>query len=114
MLPFIPITFLATAEIPDHTASVRDRGARAWRVQRLRTGNANALLDGDALTEFCELDDEGWSLLETAAGRFNLSARAHQRILRVSRTIADLAASKKIAPPHVAEAQSFRCLDRPV
>jgi magnesium chelatase family protein len=109
-----PALLRANAEMPEDTASVRDRVARAWRVQRLRTGNANALLDGDALTEFCELDDEGWSLLETAAGRFNLSARAHQRILRVSRTIADLAASKKIAPPHVAEALSFRCLDRPV
>ena len=71
-----------------------------------------ALLRGDALAANCELDDEGWSLLEAAADRFNLSARAHQRILRVSRTIADLAASKKIAPPHVAEALSLRCLDR--
>jgi magnesium chelatase family protein len=41
-----------------------------------------------------------------------LSARAHQRVLRVARTIADLASSKKIAPPHVAEALSLRCLDR--
>jgi magnesium chelatase family protein len=86
--------------------------SRAWQVQRDRAGMANALLGGDALTGACALDDEGWSLLEAAADRFNLSARAHQRILRVSRTIADLAASKKIAPPHVAEALSLRCLDR--
>jgi magnesium chelatase family protein len=96
----------------EDSASVRARVSRAWQVQRARAGVANALLAGDALTANCGLDDEGWSLLEAAADRFNLSARAHQRILRVSRTIADLAASKKIAPPHVAEALSLRCLDR--
>ena len=85
---------------------------RAWQVQHARAGVANALLAGDMLTANCGLDDEGWSLLEAAADRFHLSARAHQRILRVSRTIADLASSKKIAPPHVAEALSLRCLDR--
>jgi magnesium chelatase family protein len=51
-------------------------------------------------------------LLEKAADRFNLSARAHQRVLRVSRTIADLAGDASIQPPHVAEALSLRCLDR--
>ena len=60
----------------------------------------------------CELDGKCWSLLEAAADRFNLSARSHQRIVRVARTIADLAADKKIAPAHVAEALSLRCLDR--
>ena len=96
----------------EDSAGVRARVARAWQAQCDRAGVANALLAGDALTAACALDDEGWSLLEAAADRFNLSARAHQRILRVSRTIADLAASKKIAPPHVAEALSLRCLDR--
>ena len=96
----------------EDSASVRARVSRAWQVQNTRSGVANALLAGDALAATCELDDEGWSLLEAAADRFNLSARAHQRILRVSRTIADLASSKKIAPPHVAEALSLRCLDR--
>jgi magnesium chelatase family protein len=94
------------------SAGARARVSRAWQVQCARAGVANALLVGDALTENCALDDAGWSLLEAAADRFHLSARAHQRILRVSRTIADLAASKKIAPPHVAEALSLRCLDR--
>jgi magnesium chelatase family protein len=72
----------------------------------------NAILDGRALTRACRPDNEGWALLESAAERFNLSARAHQRILRVARTIADLGANKKIAPPHIAEALSLRCLDR--
>jgi magnesium chelatase family protein len=96
----------------EDSASVRARVLCAWQVQRERCGVANALLTGDALEETCDLDDKSWALLEAAADRFNLSARAHQRIRRVSRTIADLAASKKIAPPHVAEALSMRCLDR--
>jgi magnesium chelatase family protein len=99
-------------DMPEDSGRVRGRVLRAWQVQRARAGVANALLAGDELAAACELDDEGWSLLEAAADRFNLSARAHQRILRVSRTIADLAASKNIAPPHVAEALSLRCLDR--
>ncbi len=99
-------------ETPEDSASVRNRVARAWQVQRARAGVPNALLGGDALAAACEVDDDSWLLLEAAAERFNLSARAHQRILRVARTIADLAASKNIAPPHVAEALSLRCLDR--
>lgn len=91
---------------------VRERVASAWQRQLDRSGSANAQLDGEALANVCKLDSPCWALLESAAERFNLSARAHQRILRVSRTIADLAGVKKIAPPHVAEALSLRCLDR--
>ncbi len=92
--------------------SVARRVAKAWQLQMKRSGVANARLDGETLESACALDDACWSLLEKAAERFNLSARAHQRVLRVSRTIADLAGAKKIAPPHVAEALSLRCLDR--
>ena len=96
----------------EDSASVAARVRRARRIQYERAGVANAQLEGDALQDVCDLSDEGWALLETAAERFNLSARAHQRVLRVSRTIADLSAGKKIAPPQVAEALSLRCLDR--
>ena len=91
---------------------VAQRVAQAWRVQMERAGAANSRLHGDALEAACALDDECWALLESAAERFNLSARAHQRIVRVARTIADLAGRKKIAPGHIAEALSLRCLDR--
>lgn len=108
-----PMALLRRGErASEDSARVRARVSSAWQVQHERSGVANALLTGDALEETCDLDDESWALLEAAADRFNLSARAHQRIRRVSRTIADLAASKKIAPPHVAEALSMRCLDR--
>ena len=96
----------------EDSATVAQRVLRAQEVQIERAGVTNARLEGSALDQFCELDEEGWGLLETAADRFNLSARSHHRVLRVARTIADLAASQKIAPPHVAEALSLRCFDR--
>ncbi len=92
------------------TVAARVRSARALQLRR--SGLSNALLEGDALQAVCELDDAGWDLLAAAADRFNLSARAQQRIQRVARTIADLVEEEKIAPPHVAEALSLRCLDR--
>jgi len=93
---------------------VRARVEKTWLRQLQRSGTNNARLVGEQLETVCAADDECWKLLERAAERFNLSARAHQRVLRVARTIADLAGAKKIAPPHVAEALSLRCLDRQV
>jgi magnesium chelatase family protein len=92
--------------------SVRSRVEKAWALQLRRRGINNARLTGNDLDAACGASDECWELLERAAEQFNLSARAHQRVLRVSRTIADLAGDKKITPPHIAEALSLRCLDR--
>ena len=94
------------------SAVVAKRVARAWRRQSQRFGVCNARLVGRQLEEACQADDQCWNLLATAADQFNLSARSHQRVLKVARTIADLAEVKKIAPPHVAEALSLRCFDR--
>ncbi|UCG12178.1 MAG: ATP-dependent protease, partial [Deltaproteobacteria bacterium] len=64
------------------------------------------------LRSFCRLDRDSHRLLESAIDRLGLSARAHNRILKISRTIADLEGQKKIRAPYVAEAIQYRSLDR--
>ncbi len=96
----------------ERTVTVAARIRSAWGVQMERSGVSNARLNGERFAAVCDADDQCWALLENAAEQFNLSARAHQRVLRVSRTIADLAKAKRITPPHIAEALSLRCLDR--
>jgi magnesium chelatase family protein len=66
------------------------------------------------LKEHCRLDDRGKELLKNAMTDLNISARAYDRILKVARTIADLADSSSIAPDHLLEALSYRKLDRQV
>jgi magnesium chelatase family protein len=96
----------------ESSATVAARIRNAWCLQMQRSGTSNARLEGEQFAEHCDAGDQCWALLENAAEQFNLSARAHQRVLRVSRTIADLSNAKNIRPPHVAEALSMRCLDR--
>ena len=74
--------------------------------------NYNAQMDTRAMDEFCTLDDASRNLIKVAMERLGLSARAYDRILKVARTIADLSSSEKILPSHIAEAISYRSLDR--
>ena len=81
-------------------------------IQLARAGRCNARLDGKAIEAHCPLGEDCLAVLEAAVDKFRLSARAYQRILRVARTIADLADSDTIRVPHIAEALSLRQLDK--
>jgi len=94
------------------SADVAMRVQKARTMQLRRSAVCNARLEGAALTENCQTTDAGWTLLENATDRFSLSARAYHRVLRVSRTIADLADEQTIASLHIAEALALRQLDR--
>ena len=108
-----PRALLRTAA-PDgeKSADVMARVVAARRRQIKRAGVCNARLQAKDLIRGCELDDPGWQLLDNAAEKFALSVRGYQRILRVARTIADLAGEQRITPPHIAEAMTLRGLQR--
>jgi magnesium chelatase family protein len=103
---------------PESSADIRDRVIRARDVQlqRFHTGGeriyANAQMGSREIRKYCELGTDSEHLLERAMVKQGLSARAHDRILKVSRTIADLSGSEVIEPGHIAEAIQYRTLDR--
>jgi magnesium chelatase family protein len=96
------------------SAQVRERVVRARAAQAARGKRTNARLRGGELRRFCALDDAGRRLLHAAVERLGLSARAHDKVLRVARTIADLEGAGAVRPDHVAEAIQYRALDRPL
>jgi magnesium chelatase family protein len=94
------------------SAAVRERVVAARSRQLARQGKPNARLAPRELERHCPLDAAGRSLLDAALARLGLSARAYHRVLKVARTVADLAGVEAIAPAHVAEAVRYRELDR--
>ncbi len=133
-LPSLSYDELSAKEDPatvEHSADVRARvcAAREYAIRRMDAVDAalvaageavpahrriycNAQLDPAALRRYCALTEEASKLLRDAFSLLGLSARGHDRILRVARTIADLAASPVIDTPHIAEAIQLRSLDR--
>ncbi|NOQ94723.1 MAG: YifB family Mg chelatase-like AAA ATPase [Methylophaga sp.] len=98
-------------EKEENSATVRKRVFVARERQMKRAGKANYLLDNKELEVHCKLTESNYQLLETAISRLGLSARAYHRILKVARTIADLAGSEHIQTPHLSEAIGYRRLD---
>ena len=91
---------------------IRARETQAERYKESKGVYANAQMSSKQLKEICTISTAGANLLKTAMERLNLSARAYDRILKVSRTIADLEGSEDIKPEHLAEAIQYRSLDR--
>jgi magnesium chelatase family protein len=100
----------------DTSETIRERVLRARNIQLERLGGdgsfSNSAMTPKQIREFCALDSDCEQLLEKAMLRQGLSARAHDRILKVARTIADLDASPNIQPGHLSEAINYRSLDR--
>jgi magnesium chelatase family protein len=110
-VPAVPYQELRSRGDGVSSAQMRERVDRARATQAVR-GFQNALIPQRALRELCALDDAGERTLELAVRRMGLSARAHDRSLKVARTIADLAGSESVLSRHLAEAVQYRSLDR--
>jgi magnesium chelatase family protein len=115
-LPALILSAVQAPGVAETSADIRARVLRARECQRQRLGPArlrtNAELTPRVLRRLCPLGTEAQQLLVAAAERLNLSARGHDRIIKVSRTIADLAGSEAITAEHCAEAIQYRGLDR--
>jgi magnesium chelatase family protein len=113
----VPFEKISDARQGEPSAAIRERVIAARKVQEQRFKeepgiHCNAQMTPKLIAKYATLDDASLSMLKTAMTRFNLSARAYDRILKVARTIADLDNSANIAAQHVAEAIGYRNLDR--
>jgi magnesium chelatase family protein len=115
-VPSVKYRALSDKERGDSSAAVRERVNNARDLQKKRFGGneviCNARMTEKQLHEFCQINEEGHKLIEMAIEKLGLSARAVNRILKVSRTIADLENNVSITASHVAEAIQYRSLDR--
>jgi magnesium chelatase family protein len=115
-VPAVPFQELSGSTPGSSSAEMREQvtTARRQQAQRFAGGKTrcNAEMPHRQVRQFCRLDAEGTNMLKAAMSDMGLSARAHDKILRVARTIADLEASESILPMHLSEAVNYRMLDR--
>ena len=113
----VPFADMNNVQSGESSATIRERVIRVREVQARRFAgcegvHTNAMMNAKMLREFCRLTPASSALLEKAMSRLDLSARAYDRIVKVARTIADMAGAADIAPNHIAEAINYRSLDR--
>ncbi|HTL73640.1 MAG TPA: YifB family Mg chelatase-like AAA ATPase [bacterium] len=116
-VPAVKFREMSNAAPGESSAQIRERVIAARKIQHTRFAGkpkvtCNARMGSRELKAHCELDEPTRELLKQAMTEYNLSARAYDRILKVSRTIADLAASENITADHISEAIQYRSLDR--
>ncbi|MDN5306584.1 MAG: magnesium chelatase family protein [Bacteroidota bacterium] len=118
-IEIIPVPFekISDKTPAEHSTAIRERVIMARKIQEERFKDidgiyCNAQMTSKMLQKYASPDEAGLKLLKTAMERLSLSARAYDRILKVSRTIADLDNSEKVLPHHLAEAINYRNLDR--
>lgn len=115
-VPAVPFREIKKGRAGESSASIRKRvtAARDIQTRRFKRSkiHANAQMTGRMINRYCPIDSECMSLLESAVSRLGLSARAYNRILKIARTIADLAGSEPILPSHLSEAIQYRSMDR--
>ena len=116
-VPAVKFREISDGKSGETSAQIRERviAARQRQIARFKDKpkiTCNARMGSKELKQFCELDESAKELLKFAMSDMNLSARAYDRILKVARTIADLAGAENILPDHVSEAIQFRSLDR--
>jgi magnesium chelatase family protein len=116
-VPAVKYKELSSRESGEKSEQIRERVIASREIQRKRFAGrkglfANADMQSKEIREFCKINEQGEELLKNAITKLGLSARAYDRILKVGRTIADLAKSGEIRPEHVSEAIQYRTLDR--
>jgi len=98
------------------SATMRQQVRRAHEIQQQRFGDgktvANGRMTSRQLRKHCQIDADGERILRQAVSELGLSARAHDKVLRVARTIADLAGEERVTATHLSEAIQYRRLDR--
>ena len=112
----VPLSEMMSERIEESSETVRERVIRARQIQSERFKglgiHTNSMMNSKMLREYCPLEERSRLLLERAMAQLNLSARAHDRIIKVARTIADLAGEEQISVTHISEAITYRTLDR--
>ena len=112
----VPLSEMISERVEETSGAVRERVIRARQIQSKRFEglgiHTNSMMNSKMLRDYCPLDERSRALLERAMAQLNLSARAHDRIIKVARTIADLAGEERINATHISEAITYRTLDR--